>query len=822
LNKRIFVTISFNIKGRAARQVLSGLLLLLGVVSNAQTVSVVEESSGRPIAGVAIFNADKGKYVFTDDNGVADISDFIDDEILYFQNFLYRKKAIVKSELAALNYLVELKGNIEDLNQIVISASKFKQEKRDVPQKIVTIAAEAIAFANPQTSADLLENSGNVFIQKSQLGGGSPMIRGFSTNRLLITVDGVRMNNAIFRGGNLQNVISIDPFSVQKTEITLGAGSVVYGSDAIGGVMSFYTRQPQLSYKDELYFKSNAALRYSSANNEFTGHVDLNFGLKNWAFYTSISLSDFDDLKMGSNGPTDYLRNQYVVRENGMDVVVDNSDSEVQVPTGYEQINLMQRVRFEPSDDLKLDMGLYYTATSDFPRYDRLLRTRSNGDFVSAEWNYGPQKWFMANSQLTKSSKRNTFYDQLQATVAYQNFKESRQDRDFQSEIRRVRSEMVDAISLNLDLEKRLSSKTNLFYGLEYIFNAIGSDAYNLNINSMEAEPTVTRYPDASRWQSLAAYTSLKYKPGPDLVIQGGLRYNQVLSKASFEANNEFLNLPFEKTNLNTGALTGSAGLSWFPSDLMQWQLNFSTAFRAPNIDDIGKVFNSEPGSVVVPNNGLQAEYAYGADIGLKLNFSERLVLDCGAYYTFLDNALVRRNFTLNGEDEIFYDGELSQVQAIQNASKAWLYGFEIGAVLKASDRLSLLTQYNIIDGVEEDELGVEVPIRHVAPNFGRTHIIWKEKLLELDFYAVYNTELSFDELAPSERSKPFIYAKDDNGNPYSPSWYTLNFRSSYQLNQYVLITASLENITDQRYRPYSSGIAGPGTNFILSLRYQI
>jgi hemoglobin/transferrin/lactoferrin receptor protein len=173
------VTISFNIKGRAARQVLSGLLLLLGVVSNAQTVSVVEESSGRPIAGVAIFNADKGKYVFTDDNGVADISDFIDDEILYFQNFLYRKKAIVKSELAALNYLVELKGNIEDLNQIVISASKFKQEKRDVPQKIVTIAAEAIAFANPQTSADLLENSGNVFIQKSQLGGGSPMIRGF-------------------------------------------------------------------------------------------------------------------------------------------------------------------------------------------------------------------------------------------------------------------------------------------------------------------------------------------------------------------------------------------------------------------------------------------------------------------------------------------------------------------------------------------------------------------------------------------------------------------------------------------------------------------
>jgi hemoglobin/transferrin/lactoferrin receptor protein len=94
---------------------------------------------------------------------------------------------------------------------------------------------------NPQTSADLLANSGHVFVQKSQLGGGSPMIRGFSTNRVLITVDGIRLNNAIFRGGNVHNVISINPFNIEKTEIILGSGSVIYGSDAIGGVMNFYT-----------------------------------------------------------------------------------------------------------------------------------------------------------------------------------------------------------------------------------------------------------------------------------------------------------------------------------------------------------------------------------------------------------------------------------------------------------------------------------------------------------------------------------------------------------------------------------------------------
>ena len=142
------------------------------------------------------------------------------------------------------------------------------------------------------------------------------MIRGFSTNRLLLSVDNVRMNNAIFRGGNLQNVISIDPFSVQNTEVILGAGSVIYGSDAIGGVMNFYTRKPQLSLSDSLAFNANVITRYATASNEKSGHIDLNLGWKKWASYTSISYTDFDDLKMGKSGPNDYLRQEYVETSN--------------------------------------------------------------------------------------------------------------------------------------------------------------------------------------------------------------------------------------------------------------------------------------------------------------------------------------------------------------------------------------------------------------------------------------------------------------------------------------------------------------------------
>ena len=94
-------------------------------------------------------------------------------------------------------------------------------------------------------------------------------------------------------------------------------------------------------------------------------------------------------------------------------------------------------------------------------------------------------------------------------------------------------------------------------------------------------------------------------------------------------------------------------------------------------------------------------------------------------YYTFLDNALIRRNATLNGQNEIVYDGELSTVQSMQNASKENIYGFEVGLEINFSENLRVTSQYNIIGGIEEDNNN-ENPIRHIVPDFGRTNIAWK------------------------------------------------------------------------------------------------
>ncbi|HMR57759.1 MAG TPA: TonB-dependent receptor plug domain-containing protein, partial [Cyclobacteriaceae bacterium] len=114
------------------------------------------------------------------------------------------------------------------LDEVVVSVNRWEQNQREISTRVTKISPALIQLQNPQTSADMLGLSNQVFIQKSQLGGGSPMIRGFATNRVLLVIDGVRMNNAIFRSGNLQNVISLDANAIQNTEVVFGPGSVVY------------------------------------------------------------------------------------------------------------------------------------------------------------------------------------------------------------------------------------------------------------------------------------------------------------------------------------------------------------------------------------------------------------------------------------------------------------------------------------------------------------------------------------------------------------------------------------------------------------------
>lgn len=793
------------------------LLLTAAFFGKTQTISITDQETGKALEMVTLMSESPKAFTTTNVNGQADITNFAGAAEIEIRSLGY--KAIIKSynELKSDNFRIGMEIYNLNLDEVVVAGTRWRQSSDNIPSKIVTISPTEINLQNPQTAADLLSISGKVFIQKSQQGGGSPMIRGFATNRLLYTVDGVRMNTAIFRGGNIQNVINLDPFTMENTEVLFGPGSVIYGSDAIGGVMSFQTLTPQFSLTDKPMVTGKAVSRFSTASKEKTGHFDVNVGWKKWAIVTSFSAWDFENLRQGSHGPDDYIKPYYVQRQDSVDRVITQSDPILQVPSAYSQMNLMQKIRFKPNENWDFQYGFHYSETSSYGRYDRHNRMK-NGLPRYAEWNYGPQKWLMNNLNITHTSD-NVIFNQMTIRLAQQSFEESRIDRSFNKNDRNTNTEKVEAYSVNLDFVKWTGGKNTIYYGFEYVRDVVKSTGTITDISNGITVNGPARYPN-STWTSIAAYIEDVYKVSNNFTLQGALRYNQFILDADFTNNTNFYPFPFTTANINKGALTGSIGGVYRPSGTWVISTNLGTAFRSPNVDDIGKVFDSEPGAVVVPNPDLKAEYAYNFDLGVAKVISDVVKLDITGYYTYLQNAMVRRDFQLNGLDSIMYEGEMSKVQALQNAATAKVYGLQLGLEVKMPSNFTFSTDINFQKGEEEMDNGTTSPSRHAAPFFGVSRLNYRFNKLNLEFYTNYQGERKYDKLPVSEQSKDEIYAKDENGNNYSPAWYTLNIKAIYDLENQFILSAGIENITDQRYRPYSSGISAPGRNFILSLRY--
>ncbi|GHB84340.1 TonB-dependent receptor plug domain-containing protein [Persicitalea jodogahamensis] len=700
------------------------------------------------------------------------------------------------------------------LNEVVVSASKFGELKRNVPYQIEQVKRSDIAFRNAQTSADVLTQSGQVFVQKSQAGGGSPVLRGFEANRILLVVDGVRLNNAIFRGGHLQNVLRIDQNMLDQLEILYGPNSVVYGSDALGGVLHFKTRMPELSDQPSTLFKTSILTRYASANNEWTTNATVNIGREKWASLTGFTASDFGDLRQGANRRDAYpdfgKRPDYVTQENGKDVIKQNDKPNVQVGTGYKQYDFIQKFRFQPSARVQHILNLQYSTTTDVPRYDRLTQVR-NGKLRYGDWYYGPEKRFLASYQLTLTGEK--YYDEMQVTAAYQNIGESRHSRSLNSTQLKSQNENVKVYSLNADAQKRLGAHT-LRYGLEYIHNDVDSRATFTNITTGSQTSADTRYPDGgSSMDWLAAYATDQWSLSDQWILNGGVRLNQVNLKASF-VSKEFFPFPFEDAGQNSTAVTGNLGLVWLPSRTSKVSLLGSTGFRAPNVDDLGKVFDSQPGLVVIPNPDLKPEYSYNTEVSVEQWFGKVLKFNGTIYHSWLRDALVLTPYTFNGRDSIDYNGQLSRVTANQNQQRAYVQGVsvELNAYPAANWRLQAI--YNKTKGRVLEDNGSKSPLDHIPPSYGKVSVQWQRKQWRAEAFSLYNGW---------KRIADYRLNAEDNESGATPegmpAWYTLNVRASYQITSSLTIQASVENITDANYRTFASGVSAAGRSFIVALR---
>jgi hemoglobin/transferrin/lactoferrin receptor protein len=705
------------------------------------------------------------------------------------------------------------------LNEVVVSVNKTTETQRTVAQHVQVLTAKEISMAQASTTAELLSNTAGVFVQKSQMGGGSPVLRGFEASRILLVVDGVRMNNIIYRSGHLQNVITLDNNILERTEILFGPSSTIYGSDALGGVVHFYTKQPQFATADQkTNFKVNFLSRYGSAANEFTNHLDFNIGGKKFASLTSVTYSIFDDLKGGKNQNPFYTtsfgeRPYYVERINGQDSLVKNDDRYRQVQSGYNQIDLLQKFRFQQNSNLVHNLNIQFSNSSDIPRYDRLTDPKGDG-LNYAEWYYGPQRRLLTAYDMSLRNPDSRFQE-IRFGVNYQNIEESRHTRKFDNDNLTHRTENVNVMGLDFDLHKVIG-KNSIRLGIEGQYNTLKSTANSQDIVTGESSPLDTRYPDGDNTLLNAAiYASHTLQINNELILTDGLRLGFSSLHSTF-VDTSFYHFPFTEVTQNNPVYSGSIGLINNPSDDWKLSLMLSTGFRVPNVDDLAKVFESAPGMVIVPNPDLEPEQTLSGEIGVTKLFDEKTRWENSVYYTQFFNAIVTDEYTFNGQDSIVYDGEMSQVMANQNKEEAYIYGFSSNISSQCSEHIYLSLGMNYTYGRIKTDTS-DYPLDHIPPFMARLQMIYTLKDFSADFFVNYNSW---------KRLKNYNLNGEDNEQYATPegmpAWFTVNFRASYQVYKMVSIQAGIDNIFDTQYRTFASGINAPGRNIFAAVRFNL
>ncbi len=814
-------------------------IILLFVVCNfnyGQDIFLKDLNTNEPILNVSIYNNNKSKSTISDKNGKANISIFKNNDIITISHLTYKKIYILKSEI---NSVVYLENKFDELSEVTLSVSKTRVKKSRVAEKIEVLTQKEIRRLSPQTSADLLSATPGVRVQKSQGGGGSPVIRGFEANRVLLVMDNVRMNNAIYRSGHLQNAITIDPQSLERTEVIFGPSSVIYGSDALGGVVHFFTKTPEVN--SEKKFKGNSNSRFSSANKEFTQNLNFEISSKKWASFSSLSISNFDDLRMGKKRKHGYkkwgLVPNYSDNNNIIynDTPLINNNQNIQKNTGYNQFDILQKFNIKTSEKNNIVLNFQLSESTNIPRFDRLTELKGNS-LKFAEWYYGPQKRLLVSPQY----QFNPNYKWLNSgtiTAAYQNVKESRVKRKYGSLERTYQKENVDVYSINTDFKVALSKNRDFSYGMEFAYNDVKSNAYgeliktngNQIIGITGNTIVQSRYPDGgSSYTTWAGYINYRQDINTKMTLNTGGRYTFTKLKAKF-IDQTYIVLPNTKLKVDNSSFTANLGLTYRVSNLTHINIIASSGFRSPNIDDIGKIREKNE-LLTVPNTNLKPEYAYNGEIGItKYLFNKRNQITLNCFYTLLNKYIHRTNFIVENDtstpnpNTVIYDNEEVTTIANTNGGDAYILGGSINASFTPLRNITIIGNITYTKGKTYDT-GNFMP--SISPLFGNIDLRYQKNNIDGGITWKYSGRKKANEYSPGGEDNlnqsPLIDPNTTiDGDEYyigTPSWNILSTFVGYQITESLNIQLGVDNIFDIHYKEFASAISASGRNISASM----
>lgn len=677
----------------------------------------------------------------------------------------------------------------DEVERIVVTATGRPADLRAVPQLATVVTAADIRDRAARTTPEALQEEVGILVQETNLGGGSPFVRGQTGNRVLVLVDGIRLNNSTFRFGPNQYLNTIDPFTIERMEVIRGPASVLHGSDALGGVINVITRRRH-DFGEEFDLDAAATTRFGSAAFEKTVNAGGSASRGALGVVGGVTFRDFDDLRSGAATQPD---------------------------TGYDELDGDLRLQYRLRPGQEVAFAFQRVEQNRVPRTGAF----ANGD----EFHFDPQRRSLYALEH-RIDDLPLGFGTWRTTLSFHDQLEVRQRLEAAAGRTRREEDRVGTTGFTTDVDHRPLAGLALTAGVEVYHDDVTSTRVDTSTTTGATRQQRGTFPDDTTYDTFGAFLQAETAVGellepfapaaaavPLTLIAGG-RYNRFAVDAEPPG--------FAAVEQDFDAVVGSLAATWEVLSSVSLVASVAQGFRAPNLDDT-VVLREEPdlGILDVPNPGLEPEEVVNYEGGVKFA-AERLAGQVFYFWSDYEN-LIERTTAGTGFDDangngVQDPGELTFAQR-RNVGAAAIQGVEATGDVDLGAGFTLAAQFSWIRGDNESD---DEPVRRIPPMLGRAGLRYAAPRLPywVEFFARVAGDQ--DRLAAGDRGDVRICPDGPQDCDGTPGWHTLNLRGGWRPADALALELALENLTDQRYRIHGSGLDAPGFNAVgtLTIRF--
>lgn len=758
------------------------IILTLSANSNAQqkarvTGQILDEVTRNPVPSVNIFFEKTRNGTISDKKGHYTIENVNPgSKMLVIQHIAYANRKIslklTAQQIKRLDIL--LTPNVLPLDEIVFTAGRHAETLFQSHQNITMATEEEISQRTSSNTADAVREMPGVLVQKTTAGHGSPVVRGMIGKDVLLLYNGIRLNKPTFRFGANQYMNTIDAESLERIEVIKGPGSVMYGSDAIGGVVNMISESP-LAFEQIKGLRTTISTRYGSADLSRIFHSKIINSFGRVVLSSGITLKKIGNLRAGS-------------------------DIGSQSPTGYDEWNGNLKIGVRLSQQTSLDFDFLYVSQKEVPRYDKYV----NGSYQT--YLYDPQNRLLSSVTLISRPEKINWISSMQWNFSYQVENEGTIERKTGSELITKNRNDLTTFGSFLQINSVLPGNHVLTYGYDIYRDRVESRRTREQNGSVGSRPR-GNFPDGSTYRSLGSFINDNIIFSSKFDLTFGFRWSQMVIYAPLDEQ-------FGNFTDTYDDLTGTAGFSFKPVSWLNIIGTYAKGFRAPNFNDavVLKVSNS---GVDAPSRGLSPEKSHNFELGVKLD-REKTNGSFFVFYNRLNDLIDRYLGTYNGlsffdeNENGIREPDEADIYQKRNVARAYIGGWELAGNYRFSSEWSFRGSTFWTYG---KNVTVNEPMSRIPPLMVLVAIRYSPS----SKYSIETfVRAAGDQNRLSSRDKDD--SRIDPGG--TPGWWTLNIRCGYQIIKGLKLNVTIENILDETYKEHGSGVYSPGRNFVVGLRY--